>query len=586
MGETRTSAAPSADPWNAVQRLFIGEAQAQENVCPPEVTVESLSSSNALESLIPFYTPDEVEICDRYLEAAAKGAPGCPPMEATKKKAVEDACANIRGVHRELGMTKKLLLFLALAIAIVIRSKRGGGPPPASGGKGASGSGSASPTPSGTRPSSDELDAGRRVRGKGARSAEPVRMGDRLLNPDQVWGDSPNAIPMGWIGFGAIPHTRLEPGTRFIMKAIQAARQASPSREAGNPFQVVEVGTNLGILAELVAKRFGVRVLATDVKDVSAFNGEHAPLVHFRRASALSLPLDDGGADAYMSSFTWEYAGPRALDEAFRVLPPGGTFVAVSHYRDSTTSRSIVSSGRMLKRIIEMAAMPRGSDKKSKAYQRILADLAAGQGIEGNMLERAANRRALPHQARGAFLGTLPPKWLSALDLMAVAGQQLEWIMQLSEEEIRRVFEDHGFEVVEMRPVHFRPLGGLIPVSSHQGLGIVARRRADGEAHDDPKGATAPTPASSGGNGVSARASGGKKDSRTASRRSLLGGIVIEAEGATAPAQQAPFTESEKGASSGRTILSGGEFFFGGASSPLMTMPAAAMVPWPGMAAM
>lgn len=457
----------------------MGEVRPAGGACRPAMTAKDLSSYNAFESLIPFHTPDEVDACYQFLETAnVPAAPQCPSVDAETKKKVTDACRDIIATHRQTGMARNLGLLL-LAGLLGLR-RRGGGNPPAGGGQGAgeasSGAGGGS-APAVTRPSRDELEPGRALRGRSAGRAARVTVGGRSLDPEQVWGDSPNAIPMGWIGFGAIPHTRLEPGTRFILQAISAARATSPRRAPGDPFQVVEVGTNMGILAELIADRLGLRVLATDVKDVSGFNGQGSPLVHFRRASALSLPVDDGGADVYVSSFSWEYAGESALDEAFRVLPPGGTFVAVSHYHGSSTSRSVVGTGRMQTRILEMMAMRQGSDKKFRAYRRILEDIEAGQGIDGNWMERMANRRALPRQARDAFMGTLSPKWRAALDLMAVAGRQLEWIVALSEEEIRRVFEAHGFDVVEMRPVDFRPLGGIIPVSTHRGLGVVARKR-------------------------------------------------------------------------------------------------------------
>lgn len=505
---------------------------------PGGVVPVTTGSYRWYESLIPFHVPKEVENCEAFLRDQ-EGSSKLPPDE---RQRATQACTAVVKEHGRVKLFQKALVALGVVgLVLWLRGRRGNGP---------TGGGGAGIT---------ETTAGAVPRGQ----PSPAVRSDS----DRAWAESTRDALGGWTA-GSIPHMRIQPGTRFILSALERARQDHDARGGSEPFHILEVGSDAGRLADLLVDALGVRVHATDVKPIGGLNDGSAPLIRFEQASATDLPAEAGSVPAWVSSFTWEYVGPRVLDEARRVLSDGGTIVAISHWQGSATSRMLVALGRLARRALDLEKMDRGSRKKSRKYQDLLADIERETEWGGSWLERAINLGAFRNYARWAYFGQFKPMHRRGLEVQAAAGRGLEWIIGKSTDDIRRLFEERGFEVVEMRPVHFRLLG-ILPSVSHEGLGIVARKRADAGPKAGPTSGGAP--ASGSGSGSPAKAGGGEKGKPAASPVSRFAGLFFADEGTASPPLSLMTDPDEVPAADG--VIEGAAWF--GGLSP-WTAPAVA----------
>lgn len=99
---------------------------------------------------------------------------------------------------------------------------------------------------------------------------------------------------------------------------------------------VLETACGIGGAARYLARRVGVRVVATNISEGQlelgrerARNEGVAGLVHFEPADFQELPFEDASFDCYWCQDSWLYAADKdaVVTEAFRVLKPGGRLV-------------------------------------------------------------------------------------------------------------------------------------------------------------------------------------------------------------------------------------------------------------------
>ena len=101
--------------------------------------------------------------------------------------------------------------------------------------------------------------------------------------------------------------------------------------------RVLDIATGSGAVVESLYRNAGDAPIEVTCVDVSAAAidsvRERYPGVTAVVADARSIPLPDKNYDLVASQFGIEYAGPEALDEAARLLAPGGRLALLMHAR-------------------------------------------------------------------------------------------------------------------------------------------------------------------------------------------------------------------------------------------------------------
>ncbi|SHG57953.1 class I SAM-dependent methyltransferase [Streptoalloteichus hindustanus] len=153
----------------------------------------------------------------------------------------------------------------------------------------------------------------------------------------------PDATPTSWESAEVVAdYVVLYDLVRWVLGYPFAFRAAGLGRP--DVRTVLDFGCGPGLVADRMARRFGVRVHAVDASpemvDLAAATGN--PLVEARRVVANRMPfLADGSVDAAISCFVFVCVPARAdlraiLGEIHRVLRPGGRFTLLTPNPDET----------------------------------------------------------------------------------------------------------------------------------------------------------------------------------------------------------------------------------------------------------
>lgn len=104
-------------------------------------------------------------------------------------------------------------------------------------------------------------------------------------------------------------------------------------------------------------------ITSVDISDqaVASIN-ERFPGVRAIVADAAQMPLESASYDVVTSQFGIEYAEPGAVDEALRVLAPGGYFAALLHHSGSDIHRNSVAALDAVQRLQKAQFFPLASD--------------------------------------------------------------------------------------------------------------------------------------------------------------------------------------------------------------------------------
>lgn len=317
--------------------------------------------------------------------------------------------------------------------------------------------------------------------GKGARIKAARRAKEEKRSPvnqaNALWR-SEDESKFGRQGFGMTPFSPFHHTTRYILRALGELRNQWSRLHPDIPFSVVEVGSNTGYFAEFLADR-GFPVTATDIKKIPPW----PIVVPWLEADARHLPFDDASISAMVSVTSWEYVGPQVIDEAARVLAPGGVFVANSHFWGGDVSRMVVTGGLMAMRTLHLQDNGDSAASRAQEYEHMKADIKNSR-IQPIWLLNLMFRRTFRKFADAAYAGKLTGQVRRDVEMLALAGEGLGWIvgdgkdmnsgMQI--EQIGDLFTQRGFEVEHIGPLPMR-LGGIVPrLWEDRLLGIRARR--------------------------------------------------------------------------------------------------------------
>lgn len=265
--------------------------------------------------------------------------------------------------------------------------------------------------------------------------------------------------------------------------------------DADEKFQVLDIASGSGAVVESLLDNAGDHAPHITCVDISAAAidsiQERYPGITTVVADARSIPLD-AAYDLVTSQFGMEYAGPEALDEAARLLAPGGTMIMLMHRRPGVIFNecrvSLDALRRMRKaRFFELAlaffeagfAAVRGADRApydragrdlNPALRKIDAILDEhGEGVAGGVIaklyadvERIHSRiqQHDPEEVIGwlqsmggeldAYEARMASMCESALDKKAFGA-------------LCRRLENQGIAVVQRKPL--KPAGSALPVA-------------------------------------------------------------------------------------------------------------------------
>ena len=125
---------------------------------------------------------------------------------------------------------------------------------------------------------------------------------------------------------------------------------ADAPRARASPLIVdIAAGRGVALAAAMRALGGAGTFLALDYSAAAAAAAQRAlsPAIA-AAADAARLPLRDRCADAVISQYGVDYAGPGAFSEAARILAPGGRFCAISHYRGGAIDAECAENERLI----------------------------------------------------------------------------------------------------------------------------------------------------------------------------------------------------------------------------------------------
>lgn len=154
---------------------------------------------------------------------------------------------------------------------------------------------------------------------------------------------------------------------------------------------VLDIASGDGALLDLALLAFGVEgaeINSIDLSEAAVESiRERFPSVHGLAADASALPHESGRFDVISSQFGVEYAGVRAIDEAARLLAPGGKIALLMHKRGSCIHYECAATLDAIERLKESMFIP-------CAIDMFAAGFAAIGGAERKPYDEAAARLA------------------------------------------------------------------------------------------------------------------------------------------------------------------------------------------------
>jgi len=181
---------------------------------------------------------------------------------------------------------------------------------------------------------------------------------------------------------GGVNHPAIEAFWNDRFSALQ--------QESGHT-AMLDVASGNGAVIECAARAFAEDALELTCVDISgpalANLQERFPQARGLVCDAASLPLEAAQFDLVTSQFGIEYAGPGAIDEAIRVLTPGGWLVLVLHHRAGLIHAECAASLEAIETVRQSRFVP-------LALELFRTGFAAVRGAERAPYDAAAARLA------------------------------------------------------------------------------------------------------------------------------------------------------------------------------------------------
>lgn len=265
---------------------------------------------------------------------------------------------------------------------------------------------------------------------------------------------------------------------------------------ADNKTRVLDIATGSGAVLESLFSQAAETSLAITCVDISeaAIDGvrEKYPSVTGIVADARSIPLESSAYDHVTSQFGIEYAGLDALDEAARLVAPGGALALLMHIRPGiiiNECRASLDAVRRTQRakFVERAltffeaGFPavRGADrapyeKAGLALNPAIVAMEAimtefGQDVAGGTIAKLYSDVERIHTRIQHYEPKEVTDWLNAMarELEAYAERMASMCEAALDKKtfrsVRRRLEEQGLTIIQAEPL--KPAGSSLPVA-------------------------------------------------------------------------------------------------------------------------
>ncbi|MDG6096457.1 class I SAM-dependent methyltransferase [Alteromonas sp. ZYF713] len=215
---------------------------------------------------------------------------------------------------------------------------------------------------------------------------------------------------------------------------------------ANGSLQVIDIAGGNGALIETAGQIYDDDQLAITSLDLSPAAihqlTKRFPHVNGLVADANAIPLQDNSTDLVMSQFGIEYAGIDAIDEAIRVVNPGGNIALMMHCENGVIFHESKTNLTVIKRILDSHILPLsksffaaraelhgGGDRQRQSFQAQAQQFCValgvlehcmsefGTGAAGGFVHKLYNDLANVHEAFGQYVLSEVQNWLSNVEV-------------------------------------------------------------------------------------------------------------------------------------------------------------------------
>ena len=222
-------------------------------------------------------------------------------------------------------------------------------------------------------------------------------------------------------------------------------RTLSASPSSGS-LKIIDIAGGNGALVETAGQIYGDEQLAITSLDLSPAAiqqlTQRFPHVNGLVADANAIPLQDNSTDLVVSQFGIEYAGADAIDEAIRVVNPGGSIALMMHCENGVIFHESKTNLTVIQRILNSHILPlakcfftaraelnRDGDKQRQTFQAQAQQFCValgvlehcmsefGTGAAGGFVHKLYNDLANVHESFGQYVLSEVLDWLSDMEV-------------------------------------------------------------------------------------------------------------------------------------------------------------------------